>query len=68
MAAPTAFFTGFPGFLGTRLVRRLLSEDRELRVVALVEERMAELAREVAAEIEAARADAARTTASRASR
>jgi thioester reductase-like protein len=41
--------TGFPGFIGTRLVRRLLADAPEARVVALVEPRMAQRAREVAA-------------------
>ena len=48
---PTDFLTGFPGFIGRRLVRRLLEEDPELRVVALVEERMAGDARAAAADI-----------------
>src|SRR3954466_5573869 len=46
--AGLAFFTGFPGFIGTRLVRRLLSHDPELRVAAIVEEKMGDRAREVA--------------------
>jgi thioester reductase-like protein len=41
--------TGFPGFIGTRLVGRLLADAPGSRVVALVEPRMAERAREVAA-------------------
>jgi thioester reductase-like protein len=40
--------TGFPGFIGTRLVRQLLADAPDARVVALVEPRMAERAREVA--------------------
>jgi thioester reductase-like protein len=44
----TALVTGFPGFIGRRLVRALLDRDPELRVVALVEERMADTARRVA--------------------
>ena len=44
----TALLTGFPGFIGTRLVARLLAEDTDLRVVALVEQRMAPRARKVA--------------------
>ena len=46
-----AFLTGFPGFIGRRLAARLLEEDADLRVVALVEPRMAEPARAAAAEI-----------------
>jgi thioester reductase-like protein len=49
--ASLSFLTGFPGFIGRRLVVRLLEEDPELRVVALVEARMAEAARAAAAEI-----------------
>ncbi|MGK2939097.1 MAG: SDR family oxidoreductase [Solirubrobacteraceae bacterium] len=45
----TTLLTGFPGFIGTRLVARVLDDDPELRVVALVEPRMADRAREVAA-------------------
>jgi thioester reductase-like protein len=41
--------TGFPGFIGRRLVRALLDRDDAERVVALVEPRMVDLAREVAA-------------------
>lgn len=48
MAAPTILLTGFPGFIGTRLARRLLADAPEARLVALVEPRMAERAREVA--------------------
>ncbi|HEV2819603.1 MAG TPA: SDR family oxidoreductase, partial [Solirubrobacteraceae bacterium] len=48
----TALLTGFPGFIGTRLVARLLADDPDLRVAALVEERMVPRAREVAAGLE----------------
>jgi thioester reductase-like protein len=50
-----SFLTGFPGFIGRRLAARLLDEDADLRVVALVEPRMAESARAAAAEIGAER-------------
>src|SRR3954466_5783285 len=50
--AGVAFFTGFPGFIGKRLVRRLLADDAELRVVALVESNMVDRARSAAAELE----------------
>ena len=53
--APLAFLTGFPGFIGRRLAVRLLEEDAELRVVALVEPRMVDAARAAAAEIGAER-------------
>jgi thioester reductase-like protein len=49
--ASLSFITGFPGFIGRRLVARLLDEDAELRVVALVEPRMADAARAAAAEM-----------------
>jgi len=42
------FFTGFPGFIGKRLVNALLERDPDARVVALVEPRFAAAAREVA--------------------
>jgi thioester reductase-like protein len=47
-----AFFTGFPGFIARRLVRRLLADEPELRVTALVESRMAGAARSAVAAIE----------------
>lgn len=37
---PTVLFTGFPGFIGARLIGRLLGDDPEVRIVALVEPRM----------------------------
>ncbi len=46
----TDFLTGFPGFIGRRLVRHLLSEDPDRPVVALVEPRMLNAARGVAPE------------------
>jgi len=42
------FFTGFPGFIGRRLVRALLERDSKARVAALVEPRFAASAREAA--------------------
>ncbi|HXV53418.1 MAG TPA: SDR family oxidoreductase [Solirubrobacterales bacterium] len=44
--------TGFPGFIGRRLVAALLEADAEARVAALVEPRMLELARTVADRID----------------
>ena len=41
----TALVTGFPGFIGRRLVRRLLDDHADLQVVCLVERRMADAAR-----------------------
>ena len=52
-----ALLTGFPGFIGRRLARRLVEDDPGLRVVALVERRMLDTAREVAAGIEGDRID-----------
>ena len=52
-----SFLTGFPGFIGRRLVVRLLEEDADLRVAALVEPRMAEAARAAAGEIGADRVE-----------
>jgi thioester reductase-like protein len=51
MAKGVVFFTGFPGFIGRRLVAKLL-DTRGERVVALVEPRFAEQARAVADELD----------------
>ena len=48
-------FTGFPGFIGTRVVRSLLQVDSKARVAALVEPRFAARAREVAQGIDGGR-------------
>ncbi|MDQ8046982.1 MAG: SDR family oxidoreductase [Solirubrobacteraceae bacterium] len=45
-----SLLTGFPGFIGTRLARKLLADDPETTIVAIVEPRMAARAREVAKE------------------
>jgi thioester reductase-like protein len=50
---PLALVTGFPGFIGRRLVAALLAEP-EARVTALVEPRMVEAARAAAAELDGA--------------
>ena len=42
----TLLVTGFPGFLAGRLVPKLLADDPSARVVALVEPRMTDLARQ----------------------
>jgi thioester reductase-like protein len=52
-----SFFTGFPGFIGRRLVRELLARDKDARVAALVEPRMRDVALEVAAGIDPERID-----------
>jgi len=44
--------TGFPGFIGRRLVAALLEREPEDRIIALVEPRMVAAAREVALEID----------------
>ncbi len=46
-----SFLTGFPGFIGRRLVTALLARDQAATVVALVEAREADKARAAAAEI-----------------
>jgi thioester reductase-like protein len=51
----TELVTGFPGFIGRRLVAALLERDTEVKVVALVEPRMQEVARPVAAAIDEGR-------------
>src|SRR5207244_2624578 len=49
--------TGFPGFIGRRLVARLLAGDADAGIVALVEPRMLEAASAAAAEIDGERID-----------
>ena len=49
----TVFLTGFPGFLGSELVRRILARPGRARVVCLVQAKFAALATDRAAEIEA---------------
>ncbi len=49
------FVTGFPGFIGRRLIRALLAADPEARVVALVEEKQLQRARDCAETIDAGR-------------
>ena len=51
MPGGLVFFTGFPGFIGRRLVERLLADDPEVRIAALVEEKMAGAAREQAGQM-----------------
>jgi thioester reductase-like protein len=53
MAGGLVFFTGFPGFIGRKLVSRLLADDPEVRVAALVEERMVDDARKCAEQYDA---------------
>jgi len=50
--ADTILFTGFPGFLGTELLPRVLSRTPGRRALCLVQPRFAELARRRAREIE----------------
>lgn len=45
-----SLLTGFPGFIGTRLARKLLADDASLQILAIVEPRMAAVAREAAQE------------------
>src|SRR5215218_9021959 len=51
----SSLITGFPGFIGRRLVAKLLEQDPGTDVVALVEPRMLDAARAAAAEIAAGR-------------
>jgi thioester reductase-like protein len=51
----THLLTGFPGFIGRRLVAELLQRDSERRVVALVEDRMLAPAQAAADEIDGTR-------------
>src|SRR3954452_10722575 len=45
--------TGFPGFIGRRLARRVIAAEPKLKLVALVEPRMIDAATAAAAEIDA---------------
>ena len=47
----TVLVTGFPGFIGGRLVQALLEQDPKMRVAALVEPRMADAAADAARRI-----------------
>jgi thioester reductase-like protein len=51
----SSLLTGFPGFIGKRLVRHLLENDPRERIVALVEPRMLDAASAAAAEIDSSR-------------
>src|SRR3954466_4594178 len=52
LMAGVAFFTGFPGFIGKRLVARLLRDDPDLRIAALVESNMVDRARSAAGSLD----------------
>jgi thioester reductase-like protein len=54
MPSSTVLFTGFPGFIGARLLPRLLELQPETRFECLVQERFLGLARDQIATIEAA--------------
>lgn len=51
MPSRLIFFTGFPGFIGRRLVRELLAKDAGARIAALVEPRFAASAHDAAAQM-----------------
>ncbi|MDP9346252.1 MAG: SDR family oxidoreductase [Actinomycetota bacterium] len=51
MSDRTILFTGFPGFIGARLIPRLLADDPGARIVALVEPRMVGRAEQAAARL-----------------
>jgi thioester reductase-like protein len=53
----TVLVTGFPGFIGGRLVEALLADAPDMRVVALVEPRMEDKARELAERLDGGRID-----------
>jgi thioester reductase-like protein len=50
-----SLLTGFPGFIGRRLVSHILDGDPEATVVALVEPRMLDAGRQAAAQIDSGR-------------
>ena len=51
--APAILFTGFPGFIGMRLLPRILELDAEARLECLVQEKFLELAKAAVATLEA---------------
>ena len=51
------FVTGFPGFIGKRLVREILARDSKSQVACLVEPRMLEAAQAAAAELDGKRVE-----------
>jgi len=51
--APTILFTGFPGFIGMRLLPRILEGPEESRVECLVQEKFIDAARSAVATLEA---------------
>lgn len=51
MSAPTYFITGFPGFIGKRLVRALLEREPEAKLLLLVQSKLEGKAREELARI-----------------
>ncbi len=55
MPTRTTLITGFPGFIGKRLVSALLEVDRKQKIICLVEPRMSEVATAAATEIDAKR-------------
>ena len=56
MPDPTVLFTGFPGFIGLRLLPRLMELSPEARFRCLVQSRFLEAARQGIAQIEASHA------------
>lgn len=52
---PTAFITGFPGFLGKRLLLRLAADHPELHFVLLVEDRLVAVAEDTLEALQRAR-------------
>jgi thioester reductase-like protein len=44
MTIKTIFFTGFPGFIGTKIVEKLITEDQDIKIYALVHVSMMEKA------------------------
>jgi thioester reductase-like protein len=56
---PNALFTGYPGFLGARLLPRVLARDPSLHATCLVQPKFAEVARRRVAELNATDPDLA---------
>lgn len=47
MPSKTVFFTGFPGFIGTRIVEKLMKENEDIKIYALILKSMQKTAQKI---------------------
>jgi len=47
MPSKTIFFTGFPGFIGTRIIVKLIKDNEDIKIYALVLKSMKKVARKI---------------------